>query len=204
MKKAAIVLLLLTYASTATAIPRKMKRNEKDAAVPGIYHEITLEDFTTMPFSNSDTSSAKLYLAYDYPAPIVKAGNYLVVEIQSTGEDALQVTFEKQPTLKQHARTLTLWVFATNLPGDLLLLIKDTQGNPHLLNFGKLNFRGWHHLSTVLPNHIVQRDIVPGTPSLLQVMKLIYRPGPTQRLKKNQIFFIDSLGAQVREKYLLP
>ncbi|MCS6984853.1 MAG: flagellar filament outer layer protein FlaA [Leptospiraceae bacterium] len=187
----------------------KLKAQYEKEIAKGIYSEITIEDFSYMPFQDEDILKREgikghLSLSELYPAPFYRAGRYLKLEIESVGSDALQISFRPPREIRKYVRAFFLWVHGTNLPGDLLLVLEDTRGSLHNLSFGKLNFRGWRKLKAEVSASVVQEDLTPGEPLAVRIVQLIYRPGPPHRVKKNQVFFIDHLTAQVREKYLLP
>lgn len=187
----------------------KLKGKEDQEIVPGIYEEIVLEDFSHMPFRQnlstaSGAASVQMSLSKLYPPPFYGAQNYVKLEIQSSGSEAIQLFFEKTIEVKKQIQTFFLWVYSTMLPGDLWLLIKDTRGEVHYVSFGKLNFRGWKKLKADVPNSVVQQDLTPMESLPVRILQIIYRPGPEKRRKMNQIIFLDHLTAKVREKYLLP
>ncbi len=207
-RAAAVLCIVGMVGSVLWSNPLRLKDRDQQSVIPGIYQEILLESFDSLPFTERDIRQnesirAHLIIKEDYPAPLPDSGRYLTVEIESDGPDALQVFFRRQPVLRQHTRWFSIWAHGMKLPGDLLILVEDTRGQVHQLSFGTLNFRGWRRLTAEVPDHVIQYDHVPGINEALKIVQLIYRPGPRKRLKKDQIFFLDNLSASVREKYLL-
>ena len=85
--------------------------------------------------------------------------------------------------------------------GELSLLLKDANNQPHRLVFGKLDFLGWRKLTVKITPEIAQQDKYLSQKRQIEILKIIYSPGNLGRLPIWHYFYIDDITATVREKY---
>ena len=186
-----------------------MKKIEEKEIVGGVYEEITVEDFEQLKLVEKNLhfrgdQHGRIYWLAAYPAPIRASKRYLGWLLKDRGNQGATITFPKAPAIWNHCRKISLWVYGTELPGVLSILVQDTRGDLHLLHFGRLKFRGWRKMQVIIPDHVVQTPLTMNRPVPIKVIKLVYAPGPIDRLKSWQLLFIDDMTASTRRKLLLP
>lgn len=177
--------------------------------VDGIYKQIVLEDFETISLSPRNIltfgkGKPELKIKNDFPSPSLRSIKYLSWSIPESVQERVRFVWEKPLTIEPHTKEIQIWVYSTQLPGSLNLLVKDFEQTSHRLLLGKLNFRGWKKLKVKMPESIFQADLYPNQKTKIYILGLQYEPGPASATKKRQLFYTDDLTAYVRNKYILP
>ena len=174
-----------------------------------VYYEITLEDFENSEyndknirfFKKSEEEKAGIAIRDEYPAPIKNSKKYLGIKIFGKYGNVIQIIPAKKLLIDKYCRSIYIWVFGKNFAGELSMMMKDVEGRAHRIVIGKLKFLGWRKFIIKLPESIVQKDKYLTKKDQIEITKFIYQPKTKRRLSLWQYFYIDDIGAMVREKY---
>jgi hypothetical protein len=230
MKKHILVTLILTLFIITTGYsqqtPAKPDVKAPAEATPkvepaetapegSVYREVTVMDFENIEFKDSDVifqkardEEYKVSIRDETPAP-VNSKKYLGVKLRGTRENAIQIKFpkEKIPVIDKYCQSISVWIYGKNFTGEFYLFLMDATGKTYRLSFGKLNFHGWHKLTKVIPEAVVQTDKFLEKKSSMQILSMTYVPGTWYKPGTNtldpswQTFYVDDITAKVREKY---
>lgn len=223
MKKHITALLLIGLFIIPAYTQEKKKgapEAAKDTEIPefddSVYHEILLEDFENIQFSDKNIifqksrfEEYKISIRDEFPAGVNNSKKYLGVKLVGTKSNAIQIKFPKELIIDQYCRDISVWVYGKKFSGELYLLLIDAKDNTHKLRFGKsLNFHGWRKLTVSLTEKVVQSDIYLEQKKKLRITSIIYVPGSGYtdgtniRESKWQAFYVDDITAMVRAKYV--
>jgi len=174
-----------------------------------VYKEITIEDFETTQWTNSNISisvtkdqKAELQARDQYPAPIKDSKKYIGIKVYGKNGDVVVIKPPKELIITQHCKSISIWVYGKNFSGELSLLLQDANGKVHRLVFDKLNFLGWRKLHKKLSNEIAQEDKFLSQKRQMKILSFQYKPAGKGRLAEWNYFYMDDIMANVRDKYL--
>lgn len=210
MKKCLLTILALMMITSAYPQNKKSdKAGKKGEAVRGdMYQEITLENFESTNFAQKDIQyrvakeqKASIAIRDQYPAPIKDSKKYLGLKLYGRKGDFLNLIPPKKLTIDKFCKTISIWIYGKMFAGELSLLLKDANNQPHRLVFGKLDFLGWRKLTVKITPEIAQQDKYLSQKRQIEILKIIYSPGNLGRLPIWHYFYIDDITATVREKY---
>lgn len=187
----------------------RLKESQLTSLPDWYYRKIRLEEFSANDWQKNlniqkslRDGSSSIFPVHSGVSPDENENGSLLVRVAfSSGK--LDFNFIQPIEIKDFISSFSLLVYSTDLPGKLQLLVEDTRGSLHLLDFSSLHFTGWQEITIDVPPHVIQDDFSPGSVRLVLVKKIIYTPGPAYRKRLNQTFILDALTAKVRDKYLL-
>ncbi len=217
MKKSLVIAVAIVFASALAASAQESKgaKEEKKTSEQKqvqkkqspVYVKITLEDFETTQFSESNIVYKKtgyqkggIAIRDQLPSPAKDSKKYLGIKILGKAGDVIYVTPPKNLIIDKYCQSISLWVYGKDLSGELSIMIKDSEGASHRLIMGRLNFTGWRELSVNLPKEIAQMDKYLSQKTTIELTKIMYNPGNTGRLPVWNYIYIDDISATVREK----
>lgn len=208
MKKVISLLVVISFCLPVFT-QTKNEEGATDEVINGnVYKEITLENFEETEFTKKNgtlrvTKDQKydVMIRNDYPAPIKDTTKYLGIKLYGKKGDPLVIKPTKKLLIKDHAQSISLWVYGKNFAGELSIFLTDANGKGHRLSMGKLNYLGWRKLTIRLRKDIRQEDKFLAQPRNLEILQIIYTPGNTGRLPQWHYFYIDDITAKVRKKY---
>jgi hypothetical protein len=88
--------------------------------------------------------------------------------------------------LPGRVKALSMWVHGRGKEISLEAIIKDYEGNSHILKFGSLNFVGWKPVKVTVPENIPQSvESFPQTKTLV-IERFIVRVSPNENLLDDQ------------------
>ncbi len=203
------ILALLVITSAYSQNKKDDKAGKKGETVSGdVYQEITLESFENTNFTQKDIQyrvskeqKASIAIRDQYPAPIKDSKKYLGLKVYGRKGDFLNLVPPKKLIIDKFCKTISIWVYGKMFAGELSLLLKDANNQPHRLIIGKLDFLGWRKLSVKITGEISQQDKYLSQKRQIEILKIIYSPGNLGRLPLWHYFYIDDITATVREKY---
>ena len=199
---------IAAYAQEKTETPRTPADTETVVNGDQLYTEITIEDFETTPYAEKDITFTKSHdqqagiaIRDQFPAPIKESKKYLGAKFFGKVGDALTITPPKPIIIDKYCKSISIWVYGKNFSGELSMFLKDADGRTHRLSFGKLNYLGWRKLTATLSDDISQEDKHLTQQRQMEIMKFLYKPGNSGRLRMWNYFYLDDITARVREKY---
>lgn len=207
-----ILFTILALLMITSAYPQNKKSDtaeKKGETVSGdIYQEIILENFESTNFAQKDIQyrvskeqKASIAIRDQYPAPIKDSKKYLGLKLYGRKGDFLNLVPPKKLIIDKFCKNISIWIYGKMFAGELSLLLKDANNQPHRLVFGKLDFLGWRKLSVKINPEIAQQDKYLSQRRQIEILKIIYSPGNLGRLPIWHYFYIDDITATVREKY---
>lgn len=214
MKHMAVFLAILSlaflnaYGQEKAATPTKPAGPEKMATSDHLYSEIVIEDFETTAYSDKDIvytktgeQQAGISARDEYPAPVQNSKKYLGVKMYGKMGDSITITPPKKLIIEKYCKSISVWAYGKNFSGELSLFLVDADGKNHRIPVGQLNYLGWRKLTVTLKDDVAQQDKYLTQKRVLEITKIIYRPGNTGRVPLWNYFYLDDITAQVREKY---
>lgn len=173
------------------------------------YYETIIEDFENTEyternikyFAKSEEEKAGIVIREGYAAPVKNSKKYLGIKLYGKEGNVLQITPEKKLLIDKYCRSISIWIFGKNFAGELSMMMRDAEGRAHRIVIGKLKFIGWRKLIIKLPDSIVQKDKYLTKKKHIEITKFIYKPTTKTRLPVWHYFYMDNIGAMVREKY---
>lgn len=187
--------------------PGKLPLTGKKNIIAGIYKTETLESFEDDSFFGrlSDISDKGACSMSDkLPAPVIGSKQYLVVRLANAAKTQLVFDFKDKYEMKGFVRSVRLWVYSPYLPGRIRLILEDTEGNDYTLQSNKLIFRGWRELEFRTDKLINQNDYYVNQFRPIYLKRILYFPGPSKRMQKEQLLFLDEISYETRPKYIIP
>ncbi len=176
-----------------------------------VYREVTVEDFENVQYTDKNINirvtkdqKASAAIRDQYPAPIRSSKKYLGIKVHGASGDWATVTPPKELAIADHCQSISVWVYGKNFSGELIVLLKNAEGQVKRFSFGKLNFLGWRKLTVLLPKDFPQEDKYLAQPKNIYIVKFLYNPGRTGRLTESDwdYFYLDDITAKVRKKYV--
>jgi hypothetical protein len=182
------------------------KITEFDKVHEYIYAETILEDFETTIFSNDNLKFMQrdgqgvLSISNNYPAPVNNSKRYLGVKVYAKKGDRFRIEFTKPIEIMKYCKTISMWVYGEKIAGELSVMLQDSSGINHLINFGSASSSGWKKLSKNLGTQIKQHVDYVGSENPIKILHIQYRAAG--RIHPEwQFFYIDDITALVRDKY---
>jgi hypothetical protein len=215
MKKIFICFILLLFMIPAISQDKKepekepeKKAGEAEKVSQTIYTEITLEDFETSQYSNtnlkfiqSKEQQGSLQVRDQYAAEYNNSKKYLGVKVFAKKGDTFQIFPAKPLEINKYCKAISVWVYGKKFSGELTMIVQDVSGTNHRLVFGNLQFLGWKKLTVNLDKKIKQQDQYLEKEKSLRILHFQYRPGNDTLHPEWQYFYIDDITATVRDKY---
>jgi hypothetical protein len=228
MKRVCAYLLILTVsaitAATAQQKPAQSPAPVQPAAAANaqdatddsaisdqVYREIPVETFENVQYTQKNIrieaakdEKAEIAIRSEYPAPIKDSKKYLGVKVHGKQGNDVAITPPKELPITEHCQSISVWVYGKNFSGELLMLVRDSEGQVKRFSFGKLNFLGWRKLFVNIPKDFQQEDKYLSQPKSINIVQILYKPGRTTPLKQDdwEYFYIDDISAKVRKKYV--
>ena len=211
MKKIFICLILLFFISIISKADESKyiepsRTTEFEKVREYIYTEMILEDFETAIYSNDNLKfmqrggQGALSIGDNYPAPINNSKKYLGVKVHAKRGDRFRIEFTKPVEITQYCKTISMWVYGEKIAGELSIMLMDSAGNDHLINFGSASSSGWKKLSCNLGPRIKQHVDYLGSENPIKILYIQYRAAGRAQAEW-QFFYIDDITALVRDKY---
>ena len=213
MRRFLICLILLLFfvsiiskAEESKYIEQSKKTTEFDKVREYIYSEIILEDFETATYSNDNlkliqkNGQGVLSISDNYPAPINNSKKYLGAKIYAKRGDRFRIEFTKPIEITKYCKTISMWVYGEKIAGELSIMIMDSSGTNHLVNFGSVASSGWKKISQNLGTNIKQHTDYLGSENPVKILYIQYRAAGRAQAQW-QFFYIDDITALVRDKY---
>jgi len=211
IKKIFICLILLFFVSLIS------KAEESKYIEPGrttefekvrefIYPEMILEDFETTIYSNDNLKFMQsdgqgvLSISGNYPAPVHNSKKYIGIKVYAKKGDRFRIEFTQPIEIMKYCKTISIWVYGEKMAGELYIMLQDSAGINHLINFGSASSSGWKQLSQNLGSRIKQQTDYLESENPIKILYIQYRAtGKAQA--QWQFFYIDDITALVRDKY---
>ena len=215
MKKIFIGFILLLFILPAvsqdakdTAKEPEKKAGEAELVSQSIYTEITLEDFETSQYTNTNLKfiqakeqEGSLAIRDQYPAEFNNSKKYLGVKLFAKKGDTFQIFPPKPLEIKKYCKSISIWVYGKKFAGEISMMLQDVTGETHRITFGNTAFLGWKKLTVNLEPKIKQQDAYLEKEKALKILHIQYRPANDSLHPEWQYFYIDDITATVREKY---
>jgi len=215
MKKIFIGFILLLFILPAvsqdakdTAKEPEKKAGEAELVSQSIYTEITLEDFETSQYTNTNLKfiqakeqEGSLAIRDQYPAEFNNSKKYLGVKLFAKKGDTFQIFPPKPLEIKKYCKSISIWVYGKKFAGEISIMLQDVTGETHRITFGNTAFLGWKKLTVNLEPKIKQQDAYLEKEKALKILHIQYRPANDSMHPEWQYFYIDDITATVREKY---
>jgi len=185
----------------------KDKDEKSDDIDSKVYSEIILEDFEETQFAkkniivHSKTQEGDISIRDQFPAPGGKSKKYLGVKMFGRDQDTMVIYPAKELQVSKFCREISMWVYGKKFAGELSIMVQDASGKNHRLILGKLDFLGWRKLKVQLLSNVSQEDELLNKKKFLKILHFQYKPGNKTPQPIWHYFYIDDIGAQVREKY---
>ncbi len=181
----------------------KLTEEAKREILPEIYREEILEGFERDPSSYLYAKDEGVFLQKEegFPAYVPSSRYYLGIRFENP-PPVVEIYFQKPIFISSYVRKFSLWVFGKGIFGEVSILLKDFYGKEQEVSLGKMRFYGWKKLVASLPLSIYQKDMSLSQKGFIEVLGIRFRWHLSSRKKKGY-FFIDEMGALLREKYLL-
>ena len=215
MKKIFICFILLLFmlpavsqdAKDVTKEPEK-KAGEAEQVSQSIYTEITLEDFETNQYTNTNLKfvqaneqEGSLAIRDQYPAEFNNSKKYLGVKFFAKKGDTYQIFPPKPIEINKYCKSISIWIYGKKFAGEISLMLQDTTGATHRIVFGNTAFLGWKKLTVNLEPKIKQQDEYLEKEKTLKILHIQYRAANETLHPLWQYFYIDDITATVRDKY---
>ena len=174
-----------------------------------IYTVTILEDFETTTYSDKNLKFMQsdgqgvLSISDNYPAPVNNSKKYLGVKVFAKKGDRFRIEFTKPIEITKYCKTISMWVYGEKIAGELSIMLRDSSGINHLVNFGyaaSSGWVGWKKLSKDLEPKIKQHDDYLGSENPIKILCIQYRAAGRAQ-GEWQFFYIDDISASVRDKY---
>ncbi len=185
------------------------KKEETEAAENYVYREVILEDFEnaeyTIDVPRASRRTGKVDLRMDKPPQAITSTKFLGVRTFGKSGDVFNIKppAGKKLVIDKYCREIAIWVGGNGIAGELLFLLKDSDGNTHRVSFGLLNFNGWRKLTVPITSKFSQLEKHLARKRNMEVLYLQYKHRNTGDLMTHY-FYLDNLSATVRDKYELP
>jgi len=206
-----LLLFILPAVSQDTKEPVKepvKKAGEVEQVTQNIYTEITLEDFETNQYTNSNLKFVKTKeqqgsatIRDQYPAEFNNSKKYLGVKVYAKKGDTFQIFPMKPLEIKQYCKTISMWIYGKKFAGELSMMIQDVNGDTYRISFGSAAFLGWKKLSVNLDPKFKQQHDYLETEKSMKILHIQYRATNDTLHPEWQYFYIDDITATVRDKY---
>ncbi len=215
MKKIFVCLILLLFIIPAISQDAKepvkepeKKSKESELVSQNVYTEITLEDFESTQYSDSNIKFIKakeqqgsVAIRDQYPAEFNNSKKYLGVKVYAKKGDNFQIFPAKPLEIKQFCKSISIWVYGKKFSGEFSIMIQDITGNVKRVTFGNTAFLGWKKLTVNLDSSIKQQDEYLEKDKFLKILHIQYRVSTDSLHPQWQYFYIDDITATVRDKY---
>jgi hypothetical protein len=226
MKRVCAYLLILTV-TAITAATAQQKPAQSPAPAPvqpaaqeaaddsaisdQVYREVAIETFENVQYTEkniriekSRDEKAEISMRSEYPAPIKDSKKYLGIKVHGKQGNNVAIIPPKELPITEHCQSISVWAYGKNFSGELLMLVRDSEGQVKRFTFGKLNFLGWRKLSYTIPKDFQQEDKYLAQPKSINIVQILYKPGRTTPLKQEdwEYFYLDDISAKVRKKYV--
>ena len=210
--KAIMIILALLLMSPAFSQNKEKdkdakKEKKEDKKTEEMYAETVIEDFEKNTYDEKsvsirNTGWQKLFVKMrdDFPAH-KDSKRFMSIKVFGQHQDAVQITpatTGKTFPINGHCKSLSIWVYGKEMPGELSVLVQDIKGDTHKLVFGKLNFFGWKKLTVHLPAKIMQGQRYLGQERHLKILKIVYNPAGDRAWNWVNI---DDLTGEIRKAY---
>jgi hypothetical protein len=113
--------------------------------------------------------------------------NYLEIIPAIKGDDG-KLVYKPIP-LKGHVLSMDIWVWGSNYNYYLEAHILDSEGIPHTLNFGNLNFVGWKNLSAKVSLSIPQAKRHLLQNEQIRLTKFVLWTRPQEKVDEFYVYF---------------
>ncbi len=215
MKKIFICAILFLFLIPAmsqdkneTAKEPEKKASETEMVNQSIYTEITLEDFETNQYSNSNLKfiqgteqQGSIAIRDQYPAEFNNSKKYLGIKLYTKKGDTFQIFPVKPLEITKYCKSISIWVYGKKFAGEISMMLQDVTGTTHRITFGNTSFLGWKKLTVNLDSKIKQQDEYLEKEKVLKIMHIQYRAANETMHPMWQYFYIDDITATVRDKY---
>jgi len=211
MKKIFICFILLIFILPAVsqdkAEPEK-KSGEAEQVSQSVYTEVTLEDFESSQYSNTNIKfiqakeqQGTIAIRDQYPAEFNNSKKYLGIKLYAKKGDTFQIFPAKPLEISKYCKAISVWVYGKKFSGELSMMIQDAAGTTHRITFGNTAFLGWKKLTVNLTSKIRQQDEYLEKEKAMKILHVQYRAANDSLHPDWQYFYIDDITATVREKY---
>jgi hypothetical protein len=183
------------------------KINKYQKVFDDVYSEIILEDFEKTVYSDTNLKlmppggECVPEISDQYPAPVNDSKKYLGLKIYAKRADTFRIELAKPIEITKYCKTISMWVYGEKIAGDLYVMIQDTAGTDHLINFGQIASNGWKKISRNLGTKIKQQIDFLGSNNSIKILYIQYR-ATNKKFHQWQYFYIDDITATVRDKYI--
>ncbi len=215
MKKIFTGFILLLFLVPAISQDKKepakepeKKAGEVEQVTQNIYSEITLEDFETNQYTNSNIKftqskeqQGSVAVRDQYPAEYNNSKKYLGVKVYAKKGDTFQIFPAKPLEIKQYCKSISMWVYGKKFAGELSIMLQDVNGDNYRISFGTATFLGWKKITVALDSRIKQQDEYLEKEKYMRLLHIQYRATNDTLHPEWQYFYIDDITATVREKY---
>ncbi len=197
-------------AQEKAAEPDKKESIEKKAEQKSarIVQEVVLEDFESTQYSNANIQfkktndqSAGIAIRDQFPAPANNSKKYLGVKVFGKRGDVVNIIPAKKLTIDKQCRSISMWVYGKNFPGEISIMLRDAANTSHRLIMGNLDYLGWRKLSVNIPPAVKQSDEHLSQKREIEITRIMYNPGNVGHVLKQSYIYIDDISATVREKF---
>ncbi len=174
-----------------------------------VYREIVLEDFESAEYTvdvpRAKRRTGKVALRTDKPPQAITSTKFLGVKTFGRSGDVFNIKPPKGKKLviDKYCKEIAIWVGGNGIAGELMFLLKDSDGKTHRVSFGLLNFNGWRKLKVPITSKFAQLEKHLARKRNMEILYLQYKHRNTGELMTHY-FYLDNISATVRDKYALP
>lgn len=152
--------------------------------------------FPKMRYVPAMPNSLQLYRVEGDPEPQVlgievrfdrKGDNWFEIYPQKADENGEMKPYE--PELKGDVTQIDFWIWGANYLYYLDVLVRDANGQVHILNAGDLAFDGWRNVIVTIPKGILQHSRLRSGPKYLTFVGFRIRTDPKEYVDEFRIFF---------------
>jgi hypothetical protein len=168
-----------------------------------------LDDFETAAYSDANLKFMQaadrdgvLSVGDKYPAPVNNSKRYLGVKVYAKRGDTFQIIPANPIEITKYCKAISLWVYGERSAGELSIMLQDSSGATHILNYGTIASNGWKKISKNLGTKIKQDIDYPDNKNSIKILHIQYRAFTKKTEPQWQFFYIDDITATVRDKYL--